>query len=75
MELRALGRLHVAGSALRRPKPLLLLTYLAMEGTKPRQHLSELFFSEARDAADALGTTLRRLRAAGGFVHEDGGGS
>lgn len=58
---------------MRRPKPLLLLTYLAMEGTKLRQHLSELFFSEARDAADALGTTLRRLRAAGGFVHEDGG--
>lgn len=65
MQLRTLGGLGLPGSDLRRPKPLLLLAYLALEGSKPRRFLEELFFLDAADPADALSTTLRRLRSVG----------
>lgn len=60
------------GSSLKRPKPLLLLAYVAMEGPKDRQHLAELFFPHAIDQRDALSTTLRRLRSEVGLIEEDG---
>lgn len=72
MEIRALGQLMLVGSTLRRPKPLLLLTYLALEGPQPRDFLARLFFRGAEDAADALSTTLRRLRRVGGLIAEEG---
>lgn len=65
MHLRVLGGLKLERSGLSRPKPLLLLAYLALEGRQSRRFLSELFFRDAADPADALSTTVRRLKAAG----------
>lgn len=59
--LRTLGALHLAGSPVTRPKPLLLLAYLAHEGPTDRERLARLFFMSSRDPRDALSTTLRRL--------------
>jgi hypothetical protein len=59
--LRTLGALHLAGSPLTRPKPLLLLAYLAHEGPTDRDRLARLFFGASRDPRDALTTTVRRL--------------
>ena len=59
--LRTLGALHLAGSPVTRPKPLLLLAYLAHEGPTDRERLARLFFGSSRDPRDALSTTLRRL--------------
>jgi len=66
--LTTLGRLSLEGAGLNRPKPLLLLAYLAIEGPKPRRFLSELFFPTAKDPRDALSTTLGRLNRAAGDV-------
>lgn len=57
-----LGSLHVEGKRLTRPKPLLLIAYLAQEGPTDRERLSRLFFSQARDRRDALSTTLARSK-------------
>lgn len=62
MYLRTLGGLGLDGCAMRRPKPLLLLAYLCLEGPKSRRFLSDLFFADSADPSDALSTTLRRLR-------------
>ncbi len=53
-----------------RPKPLLLLAYLAVEGVKNRRHLAELFWSDASDPASSLRVALSQLRkdAAGSLV-------
>lgn len=68
--LRTLGTLSLTGSALTRPKPLLLLAYLAQEGPTDRERLARLFFSTTQDPRDALSTTLRRLRGLVGPVAE-----
>lgn len=60
------------GTSLTRPKPLLLLAYLALEGPTPRTRLCRLFFDDAANPPDALGTTLRRLRHSGVKVAFDG---
>jgi predicted ATPase len=60
--LRTLGGLWLEGSAFRRPKPLLLLAYLALEGPKPRRYLAELFFMEAADQMNSLSRALSYLR-------------
>ena len=62
MPLRTLGALALDGAALGRPKPLLLLAYLAFEGPTPRRRLAELFFGEAKDPRDSLTTTLKYLK-------------
>ncbi len=73
MLLRTLGGLELEGAAIRRPKPLLLLAYLALEGKQPRGHLAELFWSGATDSRNRLSVTLKRLRdAAPGAVEADG---
>ena len=41
MHLRTLGGLTLEGASFRRPKPLLLLSYLTLEGEKDRQFLAE----------------------------------
>ena len=63
--LRTLGALQMAGSPVTRPKPLLVLAYLAHEGPTDRDQLARLFFASSRDARDALGTTIRRLEGLG----------
>jgi predicted ATPase len=72
MRLTTLGGLELAGSTLRRPKPLLLLAYLAIEGRRDRRHLADVFWPAATDARNRLSVTLRRLRAeAPGSVEAD----
>lgn len=60
--IRALGTLRLDGQVTLRPKPLLLLTYLGLEGPTPRSRLVELFGAGAADPADAVATTVRRAR-------------
>jgi hypothetical protein len=62
MSLRTLGSLALEGTALRRPKPLLLLAYLALEGATPRRRLAELFFGDTKDPLDSLSTALKYLK-------------
>jgi len=50
---------------LTRPKPLLLLAYLTLNGPTNRRELVETFFRDADDARDSLSTTLGHLRRAG----------
>ncbi len=64
MFLRTLGRLELKDIAFNRSKPLLLLSYLALEGPKTRNELAELFWISAKDSRDSLGTALRRLSEA-----------
>ena len=68
MLLRTLGGLELPASSLTRPKPLLLLAYLALEGPQERRHLSELFWPGATDPLNRLAVTLARLRGAGPTV-------
>lgn len=60
--LRTLGGLALLGGSLRRPKPLLLLTYLALAGPQPRRRLAELFFHATRDPLNSLSRALSHLR-------------
>jgi WD40 repeat protein len=62
MRLHTLGGLSLEGSDFRRPKPLLLLAYLALEGAKPRYHLAELFFMDTNDRLNSLSRALSYLR-------------
>ena len=72
MRLRTLGGLELEGTTLNRPQPLLLLTYLALEGPKDRRHLAELFWSGAADPLNSLSVALSRLRkSATGVVEAD----
>jgi hypothetical protein len=62
MTLITLGGLELTGTSLRRPKPLVLLAYLALEGPKTREQLTELFFPGVKDARDSLSSMLTYLR-------------
>ena len=62
MILRTLGGLSLEGAGLRRPKPLLLLAYLALEGPTERRFLAELFWMEAANARRSLNMALSQLR-------------
>ena len=62
MRLRTLGGMALEACAFSRPKPLLLLTYLAIEGRQQRRHVAELFWPTARDHMKALTVALARLR-------------
>ncbi len=59
--LQTLGKLELAGSHLKRPKPLLLLTYLCLEGPQDRRHLAELFWPEAVNGLASLSTAIYRI--------------
>lgn len=62
MRLRTLGGLELEGTRFRRPKPLLVLAYLALEGPQERGHLAELFFRGSKRARANLSVVLSRLR-------------
>jgi tetratricopeptide (TPR) repeat protein len=64
MRLVTLGGLELSGSTFGRLKPLLLLSYLALEGPRERRHLAELFWPEASDPLNSLSAALTRLRKA-----------
>ncbi len=61
IQLKALGGLRLESSPFTQPKPLLLLTYLAVEGVQQRKHLAELFWQDG-DRMKSLGVSLMRLR-------------
>lgn len=70
--LRTLGGARVDGSDFGRPKPLLLLAYLTLEGPQLRSHLAELFWPGSPQGNRSLTTALVRLRRAlPGRVHAD----
>jgi tetratricopeptide (TPR) repeat protein/DNA-binding SARP family transcriptional activator len=72
MYLRTLGRLELEGTSFQRPKPLLLLAYLAVEGPKPRRTLADLFFMDTADAFNSLSRAVSYLRRdAPGSVESD----
>jgi len=62
MRVQTLGGLALEGARFTRPKPLLMLAYLALEGAQPRQHLAELFWPAANDRLKSLTVALSRLR-------------
>ena len=62
MRLLTLGGLSLENASFGRVKPLLLLTYLALEGPKERRHLAELFWPGASDPMNSLSAALTRLR-------------
>jgi hypothetical protein len=65
MRLNMLGGLALESVAFHRPKPLLLLAYLAVEGSKEKRHLYELFWPEAADQATSLRMALSQVRKVG----------
>jgi hypothetical protein len=67
--LGALGGLALEGSPFTRPKPLLLLTYLAFEGSQLRRHLAELFWQEG-NRMKSLSMALTLLRKGASDVVE-----
>jgi predicted ATPase len=58
-----LGALELTGTTFSRPKPLLVLAYVALEGRQPRRHLAELFFAGAEHPLQSLSVALSRLRS------------
>lgn len=73
MQLRTFGSVMLEGSNFTRPKPLLLLAYLALEGTQDRRFLAELFWPRAGDHMKSLTVALSRIRkGAPGAIEADG---
>ena len=62
--LKTLGEVGVSGREFGRPKPLLLLTYLTLEGPQSRRHLAELFWPGSSQGRRSLTTAVMRLRRA-----------
>lgn len=62
MVLKALGGLALEDNDFSRHKPLLLLCYLALEGSKERRFLAELFWPRSEDRLNSLSKALTRLR-------------
>jgi DNA-binding SARP family transcriptional activator len=64
MLLHTLGELRLEGSDFHRSKALLLLAYLALEGSQERQFLAHLFWPGMDNALGNLAMTLARLKKA-----------
>jgi predicted ATPase len=64
-QLKVLGGLRLEGSTFTRPLPLLLLSYLSLEGPQYRRHLAELFWPDG-NRMKSLSMALTRLRQAVG---------
>jgi predicted ATPase/Tfp pilus assembly protein PilF len=62
MRLRTLGKMTLEHAEFTRPKPLLLLAYLALEGRQERRHVAEFFWPGAADRMKSLTVALTRLR-------------
>ena len=72
MRLKTLAGLALEHASFSRAKPLLLLAYLALEGSQERRHLAELFWPAAADALNSLSRALSQLRrGAPGSVEAD----
>lgn len=71
--LHTLGGLHLEGAARQQAGPLVLLSYLALEGPQERRSVQELFFPGHEDAAGRLRMILHRLKLAdAGALQLDG---
>jgi predicted ATPase len=73
-QLKALGGLRLESTWLKstqftQPKPLVLLSYLSLEGSQQRKHLAELFWPDGH-RMKSLSMTLTRLRQGVGEVVE-----
>jgi predicted ATPase len=62
LRLNMLGGLNLESEGFHRPKPLLLLAYLALEGKKEKRHVQELFWSDAANPAGSLRTAMNQIR-------------
>jgi tetratricopeptide (TPR) repeat protein len=72
MWLKTLGGVVLEDSNFTRVKPLILLSYLAVEGSKDRRYLSEFFWSGASDGLNSLSRALSQFRKdAPGAVEAD----
>ena len=72
--LYTLGRLTWSGGGFTRPKPLLLLAYLILQGPQDRATLRHLFWPGDSDAAHRLRVTIHRLREALPVALQEEGG-
>lgn len=61
MRLILLGRLALEPSTFTRPKPLLLLAYLSLEGARSRRDVAELFWQGSKDPMQGLRMALLQL--------------
>lgn len=64
MQLVVFGRVRLEGSGFSRPKPLLLLAYLTLEGPQSRRELARLFWQDPR-ATGNLSVMLSQFRKEG----------
>jgi predicted ATPase/DNA-binding SARP family transcriptional activator len=71
--LTTLGGLYLKPKGFQRPKLLLLLTYLALEHGKSREHLRSLFWAGATDVSASLRVALAQIRNALPDALEDSG--
>ncbi len=62
MRLKSLGGLSLEPGEFSRPKPLLLLAYLTVEGAKEKRHLYELFWPDATNPANSLRVVSKLLK-------------
>jgi predicted ATPase len=67
MQLQTLGGLRLTSTTFTRPKPLLLLAYLSLEGARQRNHLAELFW-QTGNRMKSLSMALTLLRQGAGDV-------
>ena len=72
IQLKALGGLRLESTPFTQPKPLVLLSYLSLEGSQQRKHLAELFWQDG-NRMKSLSMTLTRLRQGAGEVVEADG--
>jgi DNA-binding SARP family transcriptional activator len=72
MRIKIFGGLSLEPSTLTRPKPLLLLAYLNLEGPRSRRDLAELFWRDSKDPMQNLRTALSQInRDAPEAIHTD----
>ena len=62
--MQTLGELSLVDRDFNKAKPLLLLTYLNVEGVKNRRYLAELFWPGAVNHLNSLSKALSQLRSA-----------
>jgi DNA-binding SARP family transcriptional activator len=72
MRLILLGELTLEPSTFTRPKPLLLLAYLSLEGPRSRRDVAELFWQGSKDPMQGLRMALLQLnREVPGAIQSD----
>ena len=69
--LYTLGGLRLSGELVTRPKLLLLLVYLALEGTQNRRQLATLFWGSTQNPMLSLRLALSELRKTTGLIKAD----